>query len=253
MRARLYLVADARPLDFLRRALEGGVDAIQLRDKSLDDDGILRAALPYRAAASEFGVPFILNDRPDLVERVSADGVHLGQEDAGERAGDILGRSTHAPEQAQAVTDADYISIGPVWETPTKPGRPAAGLDYVSWAAENVERPWFAIGNLVGFAAGLEVRGEDPKPAGVIGFSALMLIAAVFMVRRSYWAVLGFQALLALVCIVAALSLMVASNLYAAALCLGLILGAGTLFWFLIRAMARIQMPERPNSLNRHG
>ena len=110
-----------------------------------------------------------------------------------------------------------------------------------------------ALGNLIGFAAGLEVRGEPPEPAGVIAFSALMLIAAVFMLRRSYWAVLGFQALLALIVIVAAISLMVASNLYAAALCLGLIAGAGTLFWFLIRAMARIQMPERPNSLNRHG
>lgn len=110
-----------------------------------------------------------------------------------------------------------------------------------------------ALGNLIGFAAGLEVRGEDPKLAGIIGFSALMLIAAVFMLRRSYWAVLGFQALLALVCIVAALSLMVASNLYAAALCLGLLLGAGTLFWFLIRAMARIQMPERPDRVKNHG
>ncbi len=148
MNAALYLVADARPLDFLRRALAGGVDAIQLRDKSLDDDGLLRAALPYRSAASEFGVPFILNDRPDMVERVSADGVHLGQDDPGERAGDILGRSTHAPEQALAVTDADYLSIGPVWETPTKPGRPAAGLDYVTWAAEHVDRPWFAIGGI---------------------------------------------------------------------------------------------------------
>ena len=148
MISKLYLVADARPLDFLRRALEGGVDAIQLRDKTLDDDGILRAALPFRAAASEFGVPFILNDRPDMVARVSADGVHLGQEDEGARAGDILGRSTHSREQAMAVTDADYISVGPVWETPTKPGRPAAGLEYVEWAAQNVDRPWFAIGGI---------------------------------------------------------------------------------------------------------
>ena len=147
MRGRLYLVTDARPLDFLRRALAGGVDVIQLRDKTLDDDGILRAALPFRAAASEFGVPFILNDRPDLVQRVSADGVHLGQDDPGEKVG-ILGRSTHSPEEALAVDDADYISVGPVWETPTKPGRRAAGLDYVEWAAANVERPWFAIGGV---------------------------------------------------------------------------------------------------------
>lgn len=149
MRARLYLVADARPLDFLRAALAGGVDCIQLRDKSLDDDGLRRAAEPYRAAADEFGVPFVLNDRPDLVADTAADGVHLGQDDPGGRVpGRLLGRSTHAPEQASAVRDADYLSIGPVWETPTKPGRPAAGVDYVSWAAEHVDRPWFAIGGI---------------------------------------------------------------------------------------------------------
>jgi thiamine-phosphate pyrophosphorylase len=147
MNARLYLVAGARPLGFLRAALAGGVDIIQLRDKGLDDEGILRAAEPFRAAADEFGVPFILNDRPDLVQATGADGVHLGQDDVGHRVG-LLGRSTHAPEQALAVEDADYVSIGPVWATPTKPGRPAAGLDYVSWAAANVDRPWFAIGGI---------------------------------------------------------------------------------------------------------
>jgi len=147
--SRLYLVADARPLDFLRAALAGGVDIVQLRDKALDDDGLRRAAEPFRAAADEFGVPFILNDRPDLVADTGADGVHLGQEDAGERLpGKLLGRSTHAPDQALAVQDADYVSIGPVWETPTKPGRPAAGVDYVGWAAEHVDRPWFAIGGI---------------------------------------------------------------------------------------------------------
>jgi hypothetical protein len=99
----------------------------------------------------------------------------------------------------------------------------------------------------------MEVRGEDPKPVGVIAFSGLMLVAAVFMLRRSYWAVLGFQALLALTCIVAFLSLMVASNLYAAVLCVAILGGAGTLFWFLVRAMARIQMPERPDKVTRHG
>ena len=110
-----------------------------------------------------------------------------------------------------------------------------------------------ALANLIGYAAGMEVRGEQPKAAGVIGFSGLMLVAAVFMLRRSYWAVLGFQALLALTCIVAALSLMVASNLYGAALCLAILGAAGTLFWFLVRAMARIQMPERPDKVTRHG
>ena len=110
-----------------------------------------------------------------------------------------------------------------------------------------------ATANLAFFAAGVDVRGEDPKPAGVIGFSALMLIAAVFMLRRSYWAVLGFQALLALTAIIAALSLLVASNLYGAVLCVEILTGAGTLFWLLVRSMARIQMPQRPDKVNRHG
>jgi thiamine-phosphate pyrophosphorylase len=145
---RLYLVCEARPRDWLRRVLDAGVDIIQLRDKRLDEPELVRAAAEFRAAAGEFGVPFIINDRPDLVPLCGADGVHLGQDDPGGRAGAILGRSTHAPEQALAVTEADYISIGPVWETPTKPGRPGTGLDYVRWAARNVEIPWFAIGGI---------------------------------------------------------------------------------------------------------
>jgi thiamine-phosphate pyrophosphorylase len=146
---RLYLVCEARPRDFLRRALAGGVDIIQLRDRSLDDDGIVRAAEEFRAAADEHGVPFILNDRPDLVERCGADGVHLGQDDGLFPPSGIRGRSTHAPEQALAAREADSLSIGPVWETPTKPGRPATGIDYVRWAAEHVtDRPWFAIGGI---------------------------------------------------------------------------------------------------------
>ena len=143
-------------------------------------------------------------------------------------------------EEAEALVRAEL--------EPLEPGEIPGAIKVAAAVAALI-----AVGNLIGFAAGLEVDGKEPKKTGVIAFSALMLVAAVFMLRRSYWAVLGFQALLALIVIVASLSLMVASNLYAAALCLGLILGAGTLFWFLIRAMARIQMPERPNSLDRHG
>ena len=152
--ARLYLVCDARPREWLRAAVRGGVDLLQLRDKSLDDDGLVAAAAEFRAA----GALFVLNDRPDLVEACSADGVHVGQEDATpaearalvgpER---IVGRSTHAPAQADAAEadgDVDYLAVGPVHETPTKPGRPAAGLDYVAYAAGTVRKPWFAIGGL---------------------------------------------------------------------------------------------------------
>src|SRR3954447_4027353 len=80
--ARLYLVCDARPLEWLRAALRGGVDLVQLRDRSLDDAGVVAAAQPFRTAASEAGALFILNDRPDLVAACDADGVHVGQDDA---------------------------------------------------------------------------------------------------------------------------------------------------------------------------
>jgi hypothetical protein len=105
-----------------------------------------------------------------------------------------------------------------------------------------------AAANLVLFALGTEVGGEEPSPFGVIAFSVLMLAAAVGMWRARYWAVLGFQALLAVSIMVACLSLATASNWSAVALCVGIILPGGFLFWKLIRAMARLQMPERPTS-----
>jgi thiamine-phosphate pyrophosphorylase len=156
--ARLYLVCDARPRAFLGAALRGGVDVIQLRDKALGDDKLVAAAREFRAAADAAGALFILNDRPDLVAACGADGVHVGQDDgsvADARAvvgpERIVGRSTHAPDQgaaADADADVDYLAVGPVHATPTKPGRPAARLEYVEWAAANVSKPWFAIGGL---------------------------------------------------------------------------------------------------------
>jgi thiamine-phosphate pyrophosphorylase len=156
--ARLYLVCDARPLAWLQAALRGGVDLIQLRDRSLDDAGVIEAAVAFRTAADEAGALFMLNDRPDLVAACGADGVHVGQDDATPAAARaaigpdrIVGRSTHAPDQADAAEadpDVDYLAVGPVHETPTKPGRPAAGLEYVSYAARTVTKPWFAIGGL---------------------------------------------------------------------------------------------------------
>jgi thiamine-phosphate pyrophosphorylase len=156
--ARLYLVCDARPRAFLDAALRGGAGIVQLRDKTLDDDGLIAAARAFRAAADAHGALFILNDRPDLVEACAADGVHIGQADetpgaarALVGAARIVGRSTHAPAQADAADadpDVDYLAVGPVHATPTKPGRPAAGLDYVGYAARSVRKPWFAIGGL---------------------------------------------------------------------------------------------------------
>ncbi len=152
--ARLYLVCPARPRGWIEAAIRGGVDLIQLRDKTLDDDGIVEAARAFR----DTDALFILNDRPDLVEACGADGVHVGQDDdspAAARAAvgpdRIVGRSTHAPDQAAAADEdenVDYLAVGPVHATPTKPGRPAAGLHYVAHAASAVRKPWFAIGGL---------------------------------------------------------------------------------------------------------
>ena len=168
--ARLYLVCDARPRAFLEAALRGGVDVIQLRDKTLGDSALIQAARDFRAAAEGAGALFILNDRPDLVAACGADGVHVGQDDGSAAAARaaigpdrIVGRSTHAPEQgaaADADPEVDYVAVGPVHATPTKPGRPAAGLEYVAWAAANVTKPWFAIGGLdAGNVDGVTARG----------------------------------------------------------------------------------------------
>jgi thiamine-phosphate pyrophosphorylase len=159
-RARLYFVTDVRPglEELLAAALAGGVDMVQLRDKALAEDELVDAAAVFRRACDEHGALFWLNDRPDLAARCGADGVHVGQDDMGvdeaRRLGGrelLVGLSTHAPAQLDAAlaSDADELSVGPVWETPTKEGRPAAGLDYVRYAASRAgERPWFAIGGI---------------------------------------------------------------------------------------------------------
>jgi thiamine-phosphate pyrophosphorylase len=157
-RARLYLVVDAAAELVLRAALRGGVDMVQLRDKELDDDSLLEVAARFRVVCREQGALFWLNDRPDLALAAGADGIHVGQDDtpAGEvreQVGEqlLIGLSTHSPEQFDAAlgSEADQLSVGPVWETPTKPGRPAAGLEYVRHAAaRGGERPWFAIGGI---------------------------------------------------------------------------------------------------------
>jgi thiamine-phosphate pyrophosphorylase len=157
-RARLYLVVEAAAEPLLPAALRGGVDMVQLRDKELDDDSLLEAAARFRSICVEHGALFWLNDRPDLALEAGADGVHVGQDDepAGavrDLVGDalLIGLSTHSPEQFDAAlaSEADQLSVGPVWETPTKEGRPATGLGYVRHAAEHGgDRPWFAIGGI---------------------------------------------------------------------------------------------------------
>jgi thiamine-phosphate pyrophosphorylase len=153
----LYLVCDDRPNRLLAAALRGGVDIVQLRMKDSDDDAILAAAHRFRAACDAHDALFILNDRPDLVQAAEADGVHVGQDDtavaqARELVGAdrLVGLSTHSPAQVDAAagTDVDYIGVGPVHATPTKPGRPAVGLELVRYAASHAALPFFAIGGI---------------------------------------------------------------------------------------------------------
>lgn len=161
-RARLYLVCGARPggrplADVLGPALAGGVDAFQLREKDAREEELLAAAGVARELCARAGALFILNDRPDLVSAAGADGAHVGQDDmtverARELAGPdaLIGRSTHTPAQVDAAhaAGADYLGVGPVHATPTKPGRTPVGLELVNYAAGAAVRPWFAIGGI---------------------------------------------------------------------------------------------------------
>jgi thiamine-phosphate pyrophosphorylase len=172
----------------LRAALTGGADIVQLREKELGRAEIERAAGTFRRVADTFSALFVLNDDPDLARTCDADGVHLGQDDVSpEEARKLLGPdaivglSTHskeqiaaaggAPDQADqgrgergglrrraaedpdmrrpgASSSVDYISVGPIWETPTKEGRPAVGLDLIRHAAAHAPHPFFAIGGI---------------------------------------------------------------------------------------------------------
>lgn len=156
---RLYLCTPDRPdLErFLAAAIRGGIDVVQLRDKHHEARPLIdRARLALRVC-HDLGVPFILNDRPDLALEVGADGVHVGQDDAppalcrrilGPDA--IVGLSTHAPAELDAASaePIDYVSAGPVSPTPTKPGRPGTGLGYLTYAATHSPLPFFVTGGV---------------------------------------------------------------------------------------------------------
>src|SRR5271165_1797028 len=160
--ARLYLVLDSSPAghtlpDLIRAAVAGGVDVVQLRDKMLADDELTAVANATRALCEQLGVLLIVNDRPFVAAEVGADGVHVGQDDmevaeAREVVGPelLVGLSTHAPAEIDAVDPelVDYIGVGPVHATPTKPGRPAVGVELVRYAAAHAPVPFFAIGGL---------------------------------------------------------------------------------------------------------
>jgi thiamine-phosphate pyrophosphorylase len=160
--ARLYFCCDARPHGedpepLLRAALRGGVDIVQLREKSLPRREIELAALTFRRLCDTHSALFIVNDDPDLARACDADGVHVGQGDMAASAvreavgaDAIVGLSTHSQAQiaASAEQPVDYISAGPIWETPTKQGRPAVGLELIANAAADAAHPFFAIGGI---------------------------------------------------------------------------------------------------------
>ncbi len=177
--ARLYLVCDSRPggrelAHVLRAAIVGGVEVVQLRDKRLGAEELTAVAREAAAICAELGALFVVNDHPAIALEVGADGVHVGQDDMPvERvrglvgAEMLVGLSTHTPAEVTAAcgrqpsggalgadengdnpTRMDYIGVGPVHSTPTKPGRPATGLELVRHAAADATVPFFAIGGI---------------------------------------------------------------------------------------------------------
>jgi thiamine-phosphate pyrophosphorylase len=143
--------------DLLRGAIAGGVEIVQLREKHLPDEEFVAVANAARALCERLGALLIVNDRPLVAREVGADGVHVGQEDmpvaeVRELLGPdmLIGLSTHASGEIDAVDTelVDYIGVGPVHATPTKPGRPPVGLELVRYAAEHASVPLFAIGGL---------------------------------------------------------------------------------------------------------
>jgi thiamine-phosphate pyrophosphorylase len=160
--ARLYFVCEALPHGkdpegTLNAAMGGGALMVELRDREQPRSAIERSGRTFRRLADTYSALFIVNDDPYLAVELRADGVHVGQDDMdpaearrimGPDA--IIGLSTHSREQIEAAAAApvDYISVGPIWETPTKEGRPATGLELIRTAAEVAAKPWFAIGGI---------------------------------------------------------------------------------------------------------
>jgi len=160
--ARLYLVCGAFPdgsglPDLLDGAIAGGVDIVQLREKRLPDEQLVAVADAMGVLCERLGALSIVNDRPSVALESGADGVHVGQEDmpvaeVRDLVGPdlLIGLSTHAPAEIDAVDPAlvDYIGVGPLHATPTKPGRPAVGLELIRYAAAHSPVPFFAIGGI---------------------------------------------------------------------------------------------------------
>jgi thiamine-phosphate pyrophosphorylase len=186
--ARLYFVCDALPHGddpepLLRAALGGGSGMVELRDRERPAPAVERSAKTFRRIADTYSALFIVNDDPRLALELDADGVHVGQDDippaeartvVGSEA--IVGLSTHSPEQIEAAhaQPVDYISVGPIWETPTKEGRPGTGLELIEHAVRHATLPWFAIG------------GIDPSNVGQVVAAGARRICVVRAIREAF-------------------------------------------------------------------
>jgi thiamine-phosphate pyrophosphorylase len=348
------MVCDSKPggrelTGVLRAAIAGGVEVVQLRDKQLSDEELTEVVRTAHKICAQEGVLLIVNDRPGVALAAGADGVHVGQEDTPveqvrELVGPdmLIGLSTHAPAEIDAatagfadaagasVTNVDYIGVGPVYATPTKPGRPAVGPELVRYAAGHSQLPFFAIGGIdednvqavvkagarrvavvraiadagdpevaartlrtalgSGTRSRTELRDEHARAAltplaegerpaallvavavagllatgvavgvltihdlsrhggsmpGGVFLAGVLAALAWGMYSGRYWAVLGFEGLLAFQILVTSLALVIASTILAAAFCLLSIGLSGWLFWKLVRVMGRIQAGER--------
>ena len=159
-RSRLYLICEARPgggepEEVLRPALQSGVDIVQLRDKSAEDHEVVEAGRVFRRLCDAYDALFIVNDQPELAIACAADGVHMGQHDTDVDTvrnligpDSLIGLSTHSEEQIEAAGEVDYIAVGPVFRTPTKPDYEPVGVELVRWAADHAPMPFFAIGGI---------------------------------------------------------------------------------------------------------
>ena len=160
---RLYVILDraaagTRDLATLAQAaIRGGADVLQLRDKAASGDALLRETQRLLPIARAAGVPLIVNDRPDIALAAGADGVHLGQDDAPVAEARLLlgphrliGKSTHSLEQAVAADrePVDYLGLGPIFSTPTKPDYGSVGLDLISRARSTLTHPVVCIGGI---------------------------------------------------------------------------------------------------------
>ncbi len=155
----IYLCTPIRPdlEEFAASCIKGGVNIVQLREKNAEAKEVIEAAKALKRVCSDFAVPFILNDRIDLALEVEADGCHLGQDDAPISLArrilpksSILGLSTHSPVELEKgnQTDADYLSVGPIVATPTKPGRPGTTIEYLQYAKKYSTKPFFVTGGV---------------------------------------------------------------------------------------------------------